>query len=112
MTCRSAWRRGASHSAAKALSPHPDDRRRLASVLHHRRSPDQIRDAARLEDRPRFAGKPSTGDLIVLDHAGNFLHLGLITNIHHDRLGVIEPGEKRERKGPNSSPRRARRACA
>lgn len=38
-----------------------------------------------------------TEDLLVLDHAGNSLRLGLVTDIHHDKLDCTEKG-KQERK--------------
>ena len=37
---------------------------------------------------------PGTEDLLVLDHAGNSLRLGLVTDIHRDRLDTTPPGEK------------------
>lgn len=37
---------------------------------------------------------PGTEDLIVLDHAGNSLRLGLVTDIHRDELDKTAPGEK------------------
>ncbi|WP_164882400.1 DEAD/DEAH box helicase [Paenirhodobacter populi] len=41
---------------------------------------------------------PGTEDLIILDHAGNSIRLGLVTDIHHDHLDKTAPGEKQERK--------------
>ena len=41
---------------------------------------------------------PGTEDLIILDHAGNSLRLGLVTDIHHGVLDKAKPGEKQERK--------------
>lgn len=41
---------------------------------------------------------PGTEDLVILDHAGNSLRLGLVTDIHHDRLDTTQPGQKSERK--------------
>lgn len=41
---------------------------------------------------------PGTEDLIILDHAGNSLRLGLVTDIAHDVLDKTKPGEKVERK--------------
>ncbi len=38
--------------------------------------------------------KPGTEDLVVLDHAGNTLRLGLVTDIHNDQL---DDGTKRKR---------------
>ena len=40
---------------------------------------------------------PGTEDLIVLDHAGNTLRLGLVTDIHHDRLSTAEKAEQEAR---------------
>lgn len=37
---------------------------------------------------------PGTEDCLVLDHAGNSLRLGLVTDIHRDRLDTTPPGEK------------------
>lgn len=37
---------------------------------------------------------PGTEDLLVLDHAGNSLRLGLVTDIHRDRLDVTPANEK------------------
>ncbi len=41
---------------------------------------------------------PGTEDCIILDHAGNSLRLGLVTDIHHTTLDNTQPGEKQERK--------------
>lgn len=41
---------------------------------------------------------PGTEDLIILDHAGNSLRLGLVTDIHHETLDRTEPGKKPEKK--------------
>lgn len=41
---------------------------------------------------------PGTEDLLILDHAGNCLRLGLPTDIHHARLDATKPGGKSERK--------------
>ncbi|MEL5876043.1 DEAD/DEAH box helicase [Cereibacter sphaeroides] len=41
---------------------------------------------------------PGTEDCLILDHAGNSLRLGLVTDIHHDRLDTTEKGDKQERK--------------
>lgn len=41
---------------------------------------------------------PGTEDLVVFDHAGNSLRLGLVTQIHHDKLDCTKPGQKPERK--------------
>lgn len=37
---------------------------------------------------------PGTEDCLILDHAGNSLRLGLVTDIHRDRLDTTKPGEK------------------
>lgn len=37
---------------------------------------------------------PGSEDCVILDHAGNSLRLGLVTDIHHDRLDQSAPGEK------------------
>ena len=36
-----------------------------------------------------------TEDCLVLDHAGNSLRLGLVTDIHRDTLDATPPGEKK-----------------
>jgi len=41
---------------------------------------------------------PGTEDLIILDHAGNSLRLGLVTDIYHDKLDGTAKGERQERK--------------
>lgn len=41
---------------------------------------------------------PGTEDLLILDHAGNCLRLGLPTDIHHERLDTSAPKEGREQK--------------
>ena len=43
---------------------------------------------------------PGTEDLIILDHAGNSLRLGLVTDIYHDKLNKQAKGEKAEKKPP------------
>lgn len=37
---------------------------------------------------------PGTEDCLILDHAGNSLRLGLVTDIHRDKLDDTKPGEK------------------
>lgn len=37
---------------------------------------------------------PGTEDCLILDFAGNSLRLGLVTDIHHDRLDTTPPDEK------------------
>lgn len=41
---------------------------------------------------------PGTEDLIILDHAGNSLRLGLVTDIYHDKLDATPKGERQDRK--------------
>ena len=41
---------------------------------------------------------PGTEDCVILDHAGNSLRLGLVTDIHHERLDDSKPGMAPERK--------------
>lgn len=41
---------------------------------------------------------PGTEDCIILDHAGNSLRLGLVTDIHHATLDETRPGETEKRK--------------
>ena len=41
---------------------------------------------------------PGTEDCIILDHAGNSIRLGLVTDIHHDKLDATPKGEKAETK--------------
>ena len=41
---------------------------------------------------------PGTEDCIILDHAGNSLRLGLVTNIHHATLDTTCTGETQPRK--------------
>lgn len=38
-----------------------------------------------------------TEDCLILDHAGNSLRLGLVTDIHHDKLDATKPGEREKR---------------
>ena len=52
---------------------------------------------------------PGTEDLVVFDHAGNSLRLGLITDIHHADLDRSRPGERRQAAlGPRGCRRPAR----
>ena len=39
---------------------------------------------------------PGTEDLVVFDHAGNSLRLGLITDIHHAELDRSKPGDRHQ----------------
>ena len=41
---------------------------------------------------------PGTEDCKILDHAGNSLRLGLVTEINHEALDASKPGAKQERK--------------
>lgn len=43
---------------------------------------------------------PGSEDLVILDHAGNSLRLGLVTEIAHTTLCTKRPGEKAEAKAP------------
>lgn len=51
---------------------------------------------------------PGTEDCKILDHAGNSLRLGLVTDIHHADLDDSEPGDKRR---PAGLPERLPKAC-
>lgn len=42
---------------------------------------------------------PGTEDLLILDHAGNSLRLGLVTDIHHDRLNKGKPNKRDASRG-------------
>lgn len=46
-----------------------------------------------------------TEDCVVLDHAGNSLRLGLVTDIGHDELDKTERGAKQERKTAEKLPK-------
>lgn len=39
---------------------------------------------------------PGTEDCLILDHAGNSLRLGLVTDIHHEKLDDTKPGTTRK----------------
>lgn len=52
---------------------------------------------------------PGTEDLIVLDHAGNSLRLGLVTDIHRDRLDTSKPAEKAK---PEAAPEKLPKPCS
>lgn len=41
---------------------------------------------------------PGTEDCLILDHAGNSIRLGLVTDIYHNVLDKSAPGEPQERK--------------
>jgi superfamily II DNA or RNA helicase len=41
---------------------------------------------------------PGTEDCLILDHAGNSIRLGLVTDIYHDALSVADRAEKGEKK--------------
>ena len=41
---------------------------------------------------------PGTEDCLILDHAGNSIRLGLVTDIHHNTLDKTAPGAPQERK--------------
>lgn len=40
---------------------------------------------------------PGTEDCLILDHAGNSIRLGLVTDIRHEFLDKTKPGERQER---------------
>lgn len=42
---------------------------------------------------------PGTEDLLILDHAGNSLRIGLVTDVHHDQLNRAEPDPKQKQRG-------------
>ena len=42
---------------------------------------------------------------VVLDHAGNSLRLGLVTDIHHETLDATQPGAKQPKKAPEKLPK-------
>ena len=48
---------------------------------------------------------PGTEDLLVLDHAGNCLRLGLPTDIHHDTLDATERGAQESKPRAEKLPR-------
>lgn len=47
---------------------------------------------------------PGKDKLIVLDHAGNSLRLGLVSDIHHERLDNGEPNSKNAQAGEKKAP--------
>ena len=51
---------------------------------------------------------PGTEDCLILDHAGNSLRLGLVTDIHRDTLDTTPPGEKQ----PTERKERLPKECA
>jgi len=55
---------------------------------------------------------PGTEDCLILDHAGNSLRLGLVTDIHHAELDRTKPGEKQERKPSAEKLPKACPSCA
>lgn len=55
---------------------------------------------------------PGTEDLLVLDHAGNSLRLGLVTDIHHEGLDRTKPGERQERKPTEKLPKECANCAA
>lgn len=48
---------------------------------------------------------PGTEDCLILDHAGNSLRLGLVTDIHHDDFPAGKKGEKSERERKEKLPK-------
>lgn len=55
---------------------------------------------------------PGTEDLIILDHAGNSLRLGLVTDIHHKSLDKTAKGERQERKKAEKLPKECANCAA
>lgn len=55
---------------------------------------------------------PGTEDLLILDHAGNSLRNGLVTDIHHDTLDRTAPGERQERKPSEKLPKECANCAA
>lgn len=53
-----------------------------------------------------------TEDLLVLDHAGNSLRLGLVTDIHFDRLDDTKPGEKQKSERKEKLPKECANCAA
>lgn len=49
--------------------------------------------------------KPDGSDCIILDHADNTLRLGFPTDIHHDSLCTLKPGEKAKPKNEEPLPK-------
>jgi DNA repair protein RadD len=45
---------------------------------------------------------PGTEDCLILDHAGNSLRLGLVTDIRHEALDATKPGEKAQESKPKA----------
>lgn len=52
---------------------------------------------------------PGTEDCIILDHAGNSLRMGLVTDIHHNKLDKTEHGEKQK---SNATAEKLPKPCA
>jgi len=48
---------------------------------------------------------PGTEDCLILDHAGNSLRLGLVTDIQHDQLDQTPKGEKKKAEAPVKLPK-------
>jgi len=48
---------------------------------------------------------PGSEECVVLDHAGNSLRLGLVTDIHHETLDATEPGARQAKKAPEKLPK-------
>lgn len=55
---------------------------------------------------------PGTEDLLILDHAGNSLRNGLVTDIHHDTLDKTEPGERQQREKAEKLPKECANCAA
>lgn len=55
---------------------------------------------------------PGTEDLLILDHAGNSLRLGLVTDIHQDQLDTTPPGERQTREASEKLPKECSNCAA
>lgn len=55
---------------------------------------------------------PGTEDLLILDHAGNSLRNGLVTDIEHHTLDKTAPGERQERKPSEKLPKECANCAA
>lgn len=55
---------------------------------------------------------PGTEDLLILDHAGNSLRNGLVTDIHHDSLDKTQPGERQKREKSEKLPKECANCAA
>ncbi|WP_417729460.1 DEAD/DEAH box helicase [Roseovarius sp.] len=55
---------------------------------------------------------PGTEDLLILDHAGNSLRNGLVTDIHHDSLDKTHPEERQKREKSEKLPKECANCAA